>query len=81
VTFVFFSKSFPCDGIWLAREASAKDINSSSVSCRVEFSDVSILFGVWEVVLEDFSREFFPLAIEEVLPTHPFGCEVKASDS
>jgi hypothetical protein len=32
-------------------------------------------------MLEDFAREFFPLAIEEVFPTHPFGGEVKASDS
>jgi len=81
MAFVFLSEPFPCDGIWLARESPAKDINSSSVICRVEFSDVSILFGVWEVMLEDFAREFFPFAIEEVFPPHPFGGEVKASDS
>jgi hypothetical protein len=81
MAFVLLSESFPCGAVGLARESSAKYINSSSVICRVEFSDVSILFGVWEVMLEDFAREFFPLAIEEVFPTHPFSREVKAANT
>jgi hypothetical protein len=50
----------------LAWEASGEDINSSRVSCRVELFDVSELFCIGEVVLEDFARELFPLAIEDV---------------
>jgi hypothetical protein len=50
----------------LARETSGEDIKSSRVSCRVELLDVSVLFRIGEVMLEDFAREFFPLAVEEV---------------
>lgn len=64
VALVLLSLSLSCEGVGLAWEPSCKDINSSSVSCRVEFFDVSILYGVWEVMLQNLSRELFPLAVE-----------------
>jgi len=79
VAFVFLAHTLSCEGVGLARESSCEDINSSKVSCRVEFFEVSILYGVWEVVFEDLPWELFPLAVEDVLPAHPLGGEVKPS--
>ena len=36
--------------------------------------------GVGEVVLEDFTRELLPFTIEDVVPSSPLCCEVKASN-
>ena len=73
VALVLLSLSLPGERVWLAREPSCKDINSSSVSCRVEFFDVSMLYGVWEVMFKYATWELFPLAVEDVRPAHPFG--------
>jgi hypothetical protein len=64
----------------LAGESSAENINASSIFSCVEVFDVFILFGVGEMVLKDFTRKLLPLAIEHVIPSVPFCCEVKASD-
>jgi hypothetical protein len=50
VALVLLSLSLSGEGVGLAGEPSCEDINSSSVSCRVEFFDVSMLYGVWEVM-------------------------------
>jgi hypothetical protein len=50
VALVLLSLSLSGEGVWLAGETSCKYINSSSVSCRVEFFDVSMLYGVWKVM-------------------------------
>jgi hypothetical protein len=65
----------------LAGKPSAENINSSSILSCVEVFDVFILFGVGEMMFEDFTRELFPFAVEDVVPSVPFCCEVKASDS
>lgn len=50
VALVLLSLSLSSEGVGLAGEPSCEDINSSSVSCRVEFFDVSVLFGIWKMV-------------------------------
>jgi len=79
VAFVFLSLSLSCERVWLAGEPSCEDINSSSVSCRVEFFDVSMLYGVWKMVFQNLAGELLPFAVEEVCPPYPFGSEVEAS--
>ena len=76
---VFLSLSLSGERVGLAGKTSCEDINSSSVSCRVEFFDVSMLFCVWKMVFQDLAGELLPLAVEEVCPPHPFGSEVEAS--
>ena len=50
MAFVVWSLTLSCDWVGLARESSAEDINSSSVSCRIKLSDVCILFGIRKVM-------------------------------
>jgi hypothetical protein len=80
VALVLLSLSLSGEGVGLAGKPSCEYINSSSVSCRVEFFDVSMLYGVWEVMFQDLSRELFPLAVEDVVPTHPLGGQVETTD-
>jgi hypothetical protein len=81
VALVLLSLSLSGERVGLAGESSCENINSSSVSCRVEFFDVSILFGIWKMVFEYALWELFPLAVKDVCPAHPFSGKVKASNS
>lgn len=81
VALVVFALSLSGEAVWLAREPSADNINSSSVSCRVELADVLVLFGMGKMVFKNSPWEVLPLAIKNVCPTCPFGGQVKPSDT
>jgi hypothetical protein len=81
VSLVIFAKPFACHGIRLAWESSCEDVDGSSMNREVCLFNVSIGYCVREVMFKDFLWKGFYLAMKDVVPTHPFGCKIKATDS
>jgi len=65
----------------LAGEASRNDGYTSAKRSCVEGFDIVEGLRFWEVVAKDLAAEGVLLNVEEVLPPHPLGGEVEASDT
>jgi len=65
----------------LAGEATRKDSYTSSKRSCVKGFDIVEGLGFGEVMGEDLPTERVALDVEDVLPSHPLGREVKASDT
>ncbi len=81
VALVVFALSLSGEAVWLAGEPSADNINSSSVSCRVEVPDVFVLRDMWKMMFKYAAGKVLPLAIEYVCPTNPLRGKIETSDS
>jgi hypothetical protein len=79
VALIVFALPLSCDAVGLAGEASAKDINSSSVICRWEGRDIFVQFRIWEVMGKDTLPERVHFAVKDVLPSHPLGGQIEAA--
>jgi hypothetical protein len=77
VALVIFTESASCDRVWLAGESPCEDVDSSSMRSKRDVCDVFITDCFGEVVLQNSATEGVPLAVEYILPTHPFGSEIK----
>src|SRR5690625_110951 len=70
---VLFPQSFSSLTVRLAGESPGKDVDLSSVNREVRLCDVLIADGTRPVVIQNFARELFDLAMKDVVPAHLFG--------
>jgi hypothetical protein len=78
---VLRSSSSSGGGKRLTREAACEDVDLSPVFGAVELSNVSIEVGGREMMAEYALTERITVALKDVGPSHPLGCEVESSDA
>jgi hypothetical protein len=78
---VFFSEAFACAAVGLAGKPSCENVNFVCIFCKICFCYVVKTFGVWPVVLKNALPKIIPLTMENILPSHPLRCKVKASNT